>query len=97
MNAPLNPEQIQRALSGLSGWRFEGEALQKTFEFGSFPEALSFMLRAGFECQAMDHHPDWSNSYNRVEIRLRTHASDQKVTARDVELARRIQRVSWVG
>ena len=55
------------------------------------------MVRAAFEAEGMDHHPEWTNVYNRVEIRLLTHDAQDKVTARDVELARRIQRVSWVG
>ncbi len=69
----------------------------KTFVFGSFREALSFMVRVGFEAEALNHHPEWSNVYNRVVIRLTTHDAGNKVTTSDLELARRIEGISWVG
>lgn len=96
-SAPLTPAEIQTALAGLPGWKAEGEALVKTFKFHSFREALGFMVRVGFEAEAMNHHPDWTNVYNRVEVRLNTHDAGGKVTARDVELAQHIQKISWVG
>ena len=55
------------------------------------------MVRAGFEAEAMNHHPEWTNGYNRLVIRLNTHDAGGKVTAKDVELARKIQSLSWVG
>jgi 4a-hydroxytetrahydrobiopterin dehydratase len=94
---PLSPPQIEPALRDLPGWAFAGDALAKTFTFGSFREAISFMVRVGFEAEAMNHHPDWTNAYNRVSVRLNTHDAGGKVTAQDVELARRIQAISWVG
>jgi len=94
---PLSAEEIAQALLALPGWAFEGDALTKEFKFGSFREALSFMVRVGFEAEAMDHHPDWTNVYNRVAVRLNTHDAGGKVTARDVNLARKIQGLSWVG
>mgnify|MGYP001549489421 CR=1 FL=1 len=97
MNAPLKPAEIQNAMSQLEGWSLEGDALVKTYEFKSFREAMSFMVRAGFEAEAMNHHPDWTNVYNRVVVRLSTHDAGGKVTAKDVELARKIQSLSWVG
>jgi 4a-hydroxytetrahydrobiopterin dehydratase len=93
----LSKAEIKVALAGLPGWAFEGDALAKTFKFGSFREALSFMVRVGFEAEAMDHHPDWTNVYNRVAIRLNTHDAGGKVTAKDAELAKKIQVLSWVG
>ena len=50
-----------------------GDALAKEFKFGRFREARSFMVRVGFEAEAMDHHSDWTNCYNRGAIRLTTH------------------------
>ena len=97
MATPLDSAEIARALAALPGWTRDGEALAKTFKFGSFREAMSFMVRVSFEAEAMDHHPDWTNVYNRVEIRLNTHDAGGKVTAKDVELARKIQAISWVG
>jgi len=97
MAKPLAPAEIATALAGLPGWALAGDALAKEFKFGSFREAFSFMTRAAFEAEAMDHHPDWTNVYNRVAIRLNTHDAGNKVTAKDVELAKKIQAVSWVG
>ena len=97
MRTPLPPTKIKRTLAALPGWRCERKALAKTFTFDSFREALSFMVRVGFEAEALDHHPEWTNIYNRVAIRLHTHDAGGRVTAKDVELARRIQRISWVG
>ncbi len=94
---PLTKKAIATSLEGLPGWTFKRDALAKDFVFGSFREALSFMVRAGFEAEAMDHHPEWKNVYNRVAVRLNTHDSGGKVTAKDVELAQRMQAVSWVG
>lgn len=97
MSKPLAATEIETALKDLPGWRFERDALAKEFKFGSFREALSFMLRVGFEAEAMDHHPEWTNVYNRLAIRLNTHDAGGKVTAKDVELAKKIQALSWVG
>jgi 4a-hydroxytetrahydrobiopterin dehydratase len=94
---PLSPAEITAALAGLPGWTFAADAFAKEFKFGSFREAFSFMTRVGFEAEAMDHHPDWTNVYNRVAIRLNTHDAGGKVTAKDVALARKIQAISWVG
>ncbi|MFZ5495424.1 MAG: 4a-hydroxytetrahydrobiopterin dehydratase [Verrucomicrobiota bacterium] len=93
MARPLTPEEISTALSALPGWAVDGDALLKEFKFGSFREALAFMVRVGFEAEAMDHHPDWTNVYNRVAVRLNTHSAGGKVTAKDVELAKRIQEI----
>ena len=97
MSKPLTSEEIAQAGTKLAGWAFERDALTKTFKFGSFREAMSFMVRVAFEAEELNHHPDWSNVYNRVVVRLNTHDAGNKVTARDVELAGRIQRLSWVG
>lgn len=97
MSKPLTLEEITTARGGLPGWSFEHDVLTKTFQFDSFREAMGFMLRVAFDAEALDHHPDWSNSYNRVVVRLSTHDAGGKVTAKDVELAKRIQRISWVG
>ena len=97
MAKPLTSAKITAALAALPGWTCKRDALEKAFKFGSFREAMSFMVRVSFEAEAMDHHPDWTNVYNRVAIRLNTHDAGGKVTAKDVELARKIQTISWVG
>ena len=79
---------IQMALAQLDGWApAEGrEAIVKTFQFTDFNEAFGFMTRVALAAEKMDHHPEWSNVYNRVEILLATHESSG-VTERDVALA----------
>jgi len=94
---PLTPAEITAALSALPGWTLAGDALAREFKFGSFKEALAFMVRVGSEAEAMDHHPDWTNVYNRVAIRLNTHDAGGKVTAKDVGLAQKIQALSPAG
>jgi 4a-hydroxytetrahydrobiopterin dehydratase len=93
---PLTKTKIEASLGSLPGWTFKRDALAKEFKFGSFKEALSFMVRVGFEAEAMNHHPDWTNVYNRVAIRLNTHDAGGKVTAKDVALAAKIESLAWV-
>ena len=97
MSTPLSAGEIQQALGGLPGWAFGEDALEKTFKFGSFREAISFLVRAAFEAESLNHHPEWTNVYDRVVVRLNTHDAGGRVTVKDVELAKRIQHVSWVG
>lgn len=91
------PEDVARAVAQLPGWKHEGDALVKSFKFGSFREAMSFMTRVAFEAEELNHHPEWTNVYNRVAVRLNTHDAGGKVTSKDVELANRIQKISWVA
>ncbi|MDF3059069.1 MAG: transcriptional coactivator/pterin dehydratase [Rariglobus sp.] len=88
---PLSPAEIEHALTHLPGWTWERDALVKTLKFENFREALAFMLKAGFEADALNHHPEWTNIYNKVSIRLTTHDSGDRVTAKDVELAKRME------
>jgi 4a-hydroxytetrahydrobiopterin dehydratase len=97
MATSLTLAEVQQALGTLPGWSHEGDVLVKTFTFGSFREAFSFMTRVALEAEVLDHHPDWRNVYNRVSLRLNTHSAGGKVTAKDVELARKIHKISWVG
>ena len=91
---PLSEAEITRALGALPGWRHEREALAKDFEFADFPAALAWMTRAGFEAEKMNHHPEWTNVYRRVAVRLNTHSVGGRVTALDVELATRLERLA---
>ena len=97
MSLPMTRDEIAAACRDLPGWKFKRDALAKSFQFGSFREALSFMMRVGYDAEELNHHPEWTNVYNRVAIRLSTHDAGSKVTAADVALAKRIQKVSWVG
>lgn len=97
MSKPLSPDEIAKACATLPGWKHEGDALVKTFKFRSFREAMSFMTRVAFEAEELNHHPEWTNVYNKVEVRLNTHDAGGKVTQKDVELATRVQGISWAG
>lgn len=93
-DSPLTDTEITAALHALPGWTRESDQLCKIFTFGDFKAAMAFMVRVGFEAEARDHHPDWSNVYNRVEIRLNTHSADGKITAKDTDLAKAIEGVA---
>jgi 4a-hydroxytetrahydrobiopterin dehydratase len=77
------------AVSQLSGWSAVSgrDAIKKTFTFADFNAAFGFMARAALVAEKMDHHPEWSNVYNRVEVVLTTHDAGG-VTQKDVDLAR---------
>ncbi len=92
----MNHDEIRVALAALPGWSFEDDSLVKTFRFGSFREAISFIVRLSFEAEERNHHPELANIYNRVDIRLRTHDAGNKVTESDLALARAIENLSWV-
>lgn len=94
---PLAPSDVAAALAELPGWTLENDALARTFQFADFRSALAFMVRAGFEADAMDHHPEWTNVYHRVSVRLTTHDAGNRVTAKDVALARRFSAVAGPG
>lgn len=80
-----------KALAELAGWSpVEGrDAIKKTFRFKDFNEAFGFMTRVALLADKADHHPEWSNVYNRVEILLTTHDADG-LSSRDVALAKAI-------
>jgi 4a-hydroxytetrahydrobiopterin dehydratase len=71
----------------MSTWKEENQVLLKTFTFASFEEAMQFMQNATPFISEADHHPTWSNTYNRVEVKLTTHDAGNKVTEKDRKLA----------
>lgn len=92
MAEKLTGEARRQALAELAGWReAEGrDAIAKSFRFADFNEAFGFMARVALAAERMDHHPEWSNVYNKVEIVLSTHDAGG-LTERDVKLARFIE------
>lgn len=88
----LNEMDINQKLNSLDGWVFRNNALQKDFQFENFIEAFAFMTKVAFWSEKLNHHPDWSNVYNRVSIRLNTHDAGG-VTEKDFDLALKIDSV----
>ncbi len=70
------------------------QVLQKTFKFKDFISAWAFMTQVALLAEKMDHHPDWSNSYNEVKISLSTHSEGNSVTAKDRKLAADIDKIN---
>jgi len=93
---PLDKAAIVKGLDSLPGWQLESSAITKTFSFGSFREALSFLVRVGFEAEELDHHPEIHNVYSTVRLTLNTHDAGNQVTELDLELAQRINKLSWI-
>ena len=89
----LSSKEIDSALAKLPGWKVEQGRLQCDLVFENFIEAFGFMTAVAIESEAMNHHPDWSNSYNKVCIKLITH-SKGRLTEKDLELAERIEKLS---
>ena len=75
MAKQLSPHEIREKLSELEGWELanDDKAIRRQFRFKDFSEAFGFMSRAALAAEKLDHHPDWSNVYNRVEVVLTTH------------------------
>ena len=85
----LSPTEIEQRLIGLVDWKIVQHKLYRKFIFEDFSQAFGFMSRVALLAETMDHHPEWSNVYNRVEIYLTTHDADG-ISERDFTLASRI-------
>ena len=93
---PLIPAaQRDEALARITGWNAtpQGDAIAKTFRFADFNAAFAWMTRCAAIADTMNHHPDWRNVYNRVEVVLTTH-STKGLTALDLELAATMDRLA---
>lgn len=89
--AQLTDEERASWLAALPRWTLarDGAAIVRTFGFSDFSEAFAFMTRVALLAETLDHHPEWSNVYNRVEIALTTHDAGG-LSLRDVKMAKRI-------
>ena len=74
-------------------WTENNDTLERAFQFSDFTEAFAFMTRVAFAAEAAGHHPEWTNVYNRVNIRLTTHDAGNTVTDKDRNLAAVIDRI----
>ena len=89
----LSIEEIRSRLADLEGWSLENGKLRRLFTFSDFTEAFAFMTRVALIAEKRDHHPEWFNVYNRVEITLTTHDAGG-LSLRDVKMARKIDALS---
>jgi 4a-hydroxytetrahydrobiopterin dehydratase len=87
--APLSDDEIDAALIGMPGWSVVDGKLHRVFRFGDFGRAFGFMAAAAVAAERMDHHPEWSNVYDRVVVDLVTHDAGG-ITELDLALARRM-------
>jgi 4a-hydroxytetrahydrobiopterin dehydratase len=86
MRTKLSESEIQAALRDLNGWTVVNGKLHREYKFADFIHAFGFMASAALVAEAMGHHPEWFNVYNRVTVDLTTHDADG-ITAKDTELA----------
>ena len=95
MAEKLSTGDIETALRDLDGWQMTDgrDAISKNFKFGNFNAAFAFMARVAMQAEKMDHHPEWFNVYNRVEVTLATHSADG-VTNLDIKLAAFMDKVA---
>jgi 4a-hydroxytetrahydrobiopterin dehydratase len=71
-------------------WKETDKGLERSFEFDNFVEAFGFMSKVALISEKMNHHPTWTNTYNKVDIILNTHDAEGKITEKDRKLAERI-------
>ena len=83
----LTDTEIDTALATLPGWTRNGDGIERSYRFKDFVEAFAFMTRVALLAEKADHHPEWSNVWNKVEVRLTTH-DEGGITGKDTALAR---------
>ena len=93
-NGALSESDLTQAGCALRGWTYDRSrlALYRRIELADFSHAIAFMVRVAIEAERVNHHPEWSNAYNRVDVWLTTH-SVQGVSEQDVTMARYINAV----
>lgn len=88
----LSEQEIETRLLRFPDWEYYDDAIHAEFEFENFKDCFSAMSRIAFECEALNHHPDWSNVYNVLTISLSTHSANG-VTDLDFKLAEAIETI----
>ncbi len=87
---PLSDETIQERLTFLEGWKVKDKKLYRVYHFTDFKEAFAFMTMVAMAAEELNHHPEWYNVYNKVEVYLYTHDANG-ITEKDFQLAERIE------
>jgi 4a-hydroxytetrahydrobiopterin dehydratase len=90
--AKLSEQEIAAELQKVAGWSVVNGNLHRVFEFKDFSAAFGFMTRVALAAEKMDHHPDWSNVWNKVTVDLSTHSAGG-ITKNDFDLAAKIQQI----
>ena len=89
----LLDDEVAALAAELEGWQVQSGKLSREFRFANFVEAIAFIARVAVEAEALDHHPNWSNVYNRVQVELWTHALGG-LSHLDFDLARKMNELS---
>ena len=89
----LSEAEISSALSQAPGWMVKAGKLHREFQFKDFSAAFAFMTRVALAAEKMDHHPEWSNVWNKVVVDLSTHDAGG-ITQRDFDLAAKLNQIA---
>jgi 4a-hydroxytetrahydrobiopterin dehydratase len=89
----LDADEVQARLGSLPGWSLAGDQLHREITFANFSEAFAFMTRVAMVAERMNHHPDWSNSWNRVTLDITSH-DDGGVTQRCLDFATAVNQIT---
>jgi 4a-hydroxytetrahydrobiopterin dehydratase len=91
----MSDAEVKAAMADVPDWNLEGtsSAISRRFTFANFNQAFGFMTRAAMEAEKMDHHPDWSNVYKTVDVKLNTHDAGG-LTELDFKLARKMDKLA---
>lgn len=92
----LSDSEIEQKLEDLKGWTYASNSINTSLQFENFKDAFTVMTRIAFEAEAQQHHPNWGNVYNQLEISLSTHDADG-VTEKDFKLAHAIEEIVESG
>ena len=93
MAEKLSTDDVEERLASLAGWSLSDGKLEKQFKFPDFARAFGFMASAAIEADKLNHHPEWSNVYNKVTVRLVTHEA-KGITDLDFQLARKMNELA---
>jgi 4a-hydroxytetrahydrobiopterin dehydratase len=91
----LNDSEIEAALSGMSDWEREGNALVRTYKFETYLAGVAFASAAGVVCEGLDHHPDMLIGWKKVSLRFTTHDAGHKISAKDIAAAKAVDALGY--
>ena len=94
MSIALSEEKIKEALVNLPDWTFTNDKIKREYIFRNFVEAVGFIVEIAFVCEKSNHHPELLNVYSRVQIELTTHDAGNKISEKDLDLAKLIEEIA---